>query len=169
MGYIPKTDPLDLSIDFSRGPYIPATDPLGLDINFSAGSSIEYPIPPAIMVSSTLFVTSASSTPSGSSGLGYSMSPQQRAIRRALSSIMAGKEMDARAPQSWDRVQVKDEPIGDGVQAWGTGREIWPGDSSSAWDTVAIKDDQDGGIRHGGALHQAHRGGVPGERRGSGR
>lgn len=150
MSYTSETDPLALTLDLSIG-YTVAVDPLAIGFDLSAspdGGGITYPIPPGIMVSSTLSVVPASSEPSGFSGVGYSMSPAQRAIRRALSSVMAGQQHDVRAPQEWDRVPVKDEPIGDGVQAWGSASKLDPRATGNGWDSVRIRDEQEGGAVH---------------------
>ena len=106
---------------------------------------IQYPIPPGIMVTSSLAVELTSSAPVSSSGVGYSMTPAQKAVRRTLRVAMASKQFDGRSPQQWDKVVAKDEPITEGVQPWRAAAVKGPGANASGWDPVAIKDARRGG------------------------
>lgn len=142
MTYDPPTDPLAVDLDLNVQ-YTAITDPAAVDFDLAAGGSgIVYPIPPGIMVSSTLSVSLTSSAPSGSAGLGYSMTPAQKAVRRALRSAMASQPFGGRSGHGWDRVPVKDEPIGDGIQPWGTAGKKEPRATGSGWDSVPVKDDR---------------------------
>lgn len=146
MSYVPPPSGLSVDFNLTAGPYAPGLG--NLDFIFTSGGQgpgIVYPVPPGIMVSSTLSVALTSSAPVSSAGIDYSMTPAQKAVRQALRSVMASSQFDGRAPQGWDKVPVKDESIDEGVQPWGTAERTDPGQSSSGWDSVAIKDDERGG------------------------
>lgn len=141
--------PSATSADFNlgRSGYVPPTDPRAVDFNLldSGELPIVYPIPPGIMVTSTLSVRLTGSAPTSSAGIGYSMTPAQKAVRRALRSAMASSAIDERAPQQWDKVAVKDESIDEGLQPWGTAARKDPGRNATGWDPVPIKDQDRGG------------------------
>lgn len=148
MTYAPETDPLAIDFDLTAEPYVVPSDPASVDFDLSGGDGpppIVYPIPPGIMVTSTLSVSLTGSAPASSSGLGYSMTPAQKAVRRALRSAMASSQIDSRAPQLWDKVAVKDEQIDEGLQPWGTADRKGPARNASGWDPVPIKDAEHGG------------------------
>lgn len=136
------------SFNLTSGPYQLEPGPLSVNFDLNStdsGGGIVYPIPPAIMVTSSLSVALTSAQPVSSAGVGYSMTPAQQAVRRALRSVMASMQYDDQAAQQWDRVPVKDEPIGDGIQPWGSAAKKEPRAAGSGWDTVPIKDTERGG------------------------
>lgn len=148
MPYVQPADPLAVDFDLTAGPYVYPSDPAAVDFDLSGGDGpppIVYPIPPGIMVTSTLSVSLTGSAPASSSGLGYSMTPAQRDVRRALRSAMASRSFDGRSAQQWDKVAVKDELIDEGLQPWGTAGRKDPGHTASGWDPIPIKDDDAGG------------------------
>ena len=132
-----------LNFDLSQSPYTPTAD-------FGGGGEppdpgIDYPIPPAFMVSSGMGVTLASGTPASEAGSYYSLTPAQHVVRRALRSGPAANEYDSRAAQGWGKVASKDQAAEWARHAWG---QSAPNDAASAaqgWDPVPVKDDLHGG------------------------
>lgn len=135
-----------LNFDLGRTPYTPTAD-------FGDGGGdpdppdpgIEYPIPPDYMVAYGIGTTYSSSKPSSRAGIGYSMTPAQKAIRAALRFGVASLEMAGRSSQEWGKVPVKDESVIDSAHAWGS---VPPRDSDvipNAWNAVPVQDDLNGG------------------------
>ncbi|NWO05832.1 MAG: hypothetical protein HLX50_09095 [Alteromonadaceae bacterium] len=145
MTYTPPTSPNAVDFNLTEAPYIiPGATAVDFDL---AGTDpgIVYPIPPGIMVTSTLSVTLTSSAPVGSAGVGYSMTPAQKQVRQVLSAPDASRNFNQRAPGQWDKVPVKDEPTPEGVQPWGTAAKLEPRATGSGWDRVPVKDESRGG------------------------
>jgi hypothetical protein len=147
MTYALETDASAVDFDLSSQ-YFVVVDPLGFNFDLSSGDHgpppIAYPIPPGVMVTSSLSVTLTGSRPVSSAGVGYSMTPAQKAVRQSIRSAIASQQFGARAHQDWDRVPVKDEPIGDGVQPWGAAGKREPRAIANGWDSVPMKDDRPG-------------------------
>lgn len=165
MSYIPPSGSAAV-FDFAGEPYTP---PPGSAVDFElaaddGGPGIVYPIPPAIMVTSALSVQLAGGTRSARAGITYRATAARRDIRRALSAGMASRQIDRRAPQTWDRVQARDERLSEGIQPWGAAQTKDGRENRSGWDAVARKDDNGAGqswddsIRpvDGGASHGYH-------------
>lgn len=142
---VPSSASADFNLDSSG--YLPPADPLVVNFNIldSGELPIIYPTPPGIMVTSSLAVELTSSAPVSSSGVGYSMTPAQKVVRRTLRAAMASKQFGGRSPQQWDKVLIKDEPIAEGVQPWRAAEVKDPEAKASGWDPVAIKDADRGG------------------------
>lgn len=146
---MPYLVPGPASADFNledSGYFSPAgASAVNFNILDSGELPIVYPIPPGIMVTSSLAIELTSSAPVSSSGVGYSMTPAQKAVRRMLRAAMASKQFDGRSPQQWDKVSIKDELIAEGVQPWRAAEVKNPEAKASRWDPVAIKDADRGG------------------------
>lgn len=146
--YYVVTDSLAIDFDFKAAEYMPPTDPLAIDMDLvnSGSVAIQYPIPPDFMVSAEIGNVSASAHRVARSGVGYSMTPAQREIRRALRSAEAANLGDSTA-SGWDKTRVVDQETDNGTMPWGTS-PAKDGKAPSGWNKVSIKDDHQAGVTH---------------------
>lgn len=133
MPYIPSR-----SFSLSGGFYIA---PASSAVNFllvANADGIIYPVPPAIMHTSSVASVPASGQSNSRTLIDYARALERQTLNRDASND-ASVIADAKAPQQWGRVPVKDEGIAAGVQPWGVSLKR-DGRASDSWDTVPAKD-----------------------------
>src|SRR5690554_3665857 len=137
MSYQQPANALVVDFDLTGGDYLAPLDALAIDFELLQYVGPAYPVPPAIMVSSSLTAVAASKTLRARKTQAFGTAAQ-REIMRTLGAGRAANQHFDQSPQRWDTTQKRDDKHP--PQRWDDATPLELKASPNDWDTVPVKD-----------------------------